>query len=219
MAQWYVIEQPGHQVGPLNSAQVQQMIQSGRLQARHMAWTEAFGTTWRTLGETEFSHLFRATAPSPPLPPAGFGSTHRPFQTGAPAFYASTASIDEKTLIFIVYALYLAGIFSFAFTTIIGLVIAYVKRPTSNAIAQSHLTFLIWTFWLNLGFWAIMFVIGIATFAIIAMVLPVLSLVLLPLFYIVPVVAFLWYLIRLIKGIIALNDNRAIHDPHSWWFG
>jgi uncharacterized membrane protein len=28
-----------------------------------------------------------------------------------------------------------------------------------------------------------------------------------------------WYLIRIIKGIIYANDNRAISQPRSWWFG
>jgi len=30
---------------------------------------------------------------------------------------------------------------------------------------------------------------------------------------------FIWSLIRNIKGILALNDNRPIANPHSWMFG
>jgi uncharacterized membrane protein len=30
---------------------------------------------------------------------------------------------------------------------------------------------------------------------------------------------FFWSLIRSIKGILALNENRAIQNPTSWLFG
>jgi uncharacterized membrane protein len=109
--------------------------------------------------------------------------------------------VSGKQLALTVYILYLASFFV-GITVVIGLVIAYVKIDGADPLLRSHYQFQIRTFWIGLLYLVVgaglcLIVIGIA----------------------VLVWWFIWTLVRCVKGILALNENRPIANPTSWMFG
>jgi len=100
-----------------------------------------------------------------------------------------------------VYILYLAALV-FGLTSIAGVIVAYVKIDTADPVTASHYRFQIRTFWISVLYWVVGGVLALVLvgFAILAW-------------------WFIWYLIRNIKGILALNENRPIANPTSWMFG
>jgi uncharacterized membrane protein len=110
-------------------------------------------------------------------------------------------AVSNTGLAFIVYLLYFAGYFT-GITKIIGVIIAHVQVGSADPVAQSHFRFQIRTFWIGLLY----IVVGVVL-----------------LFVAVGVIVLLWWLVwslvRNIKGILALNENRPIAHPESWMFG
>jgi uncharacterized membrane protein len=110
-------------------------------------------------------------------------------------------AVNDRGFALAVYILYLVG-FLTGITALIGIIIAYVKAPTAPADLKSHFQFQIRTFWIGLvylcvGSFLLYLVVGI----------PIL------LWW------FVWTLVRIIKGLILLNDRRPIANPTSWLFG
>nr|WP_136251017.1 hypothetical protein [Ningiella ruwaisensis] len=100
----------------------------------------------------------------------------------------------------IVYILYLVSIV-IGITSIIGVVIAYVKKSESPAWLQTHYQFQIRTFWIGLLFGFI----GVLTsFILIGFLI---------LFFLV-----IWLIIRCIKGFQYLEKQQAHPNPGSWMF-
>lgn len=100
-----------------------------------------------------------------------------------------------------VYILYLLG-FVTVITALVGVIIASVKTPSSGELMQSHFRFQVHTFWIGLLY----FVAGSVL-----------------LFFYIGAIVWLWWtiwtLIRVIKGMILLNDGKPIASPTSWLFG
>lgn len=100
-----------------------------------------------------------------------------------------------------VYILYLLG-FVTVITALIGAIIASVKVSSSGELVHSHFRFQVHTFWIGLLY----FVAGSVL-----------------LFFYIGAIIWLWWtiwtLIRVIKGMILLNDGRPIASPTSWLFG
>jgi uncharacterized membrane protein len=109
--------------------------------------------------------------------------------------------ISNKNLVLTVYILNFVA-YAVGITSLIGVIIAHVQVGTADPLLASHYRFLIRTFWVGLLY----LVVGI-----------VLSFVVVG--FAVLLWWFIWSLIRNIKGILALNDNRPIANPTSWLFG
>src|SRR5262249_5265007 len=110
-------------------------------------------------------------------------------------------AMSDKQLVLIVYALYLAAFFN-GVTAIIGVIIADVKDSSADPMLHSHYQFQIRTFWIGMLY----LVIGlILMFVLVG--------------FAVLIWAFIWWLVRSIKGLLALNENRPIQNPASWMFG
>ena len=109
--------------------------------------------------------------------------------------------ISDTNLALVVYVLYCVGYFT-GISALIGVIIAHLKVDDADPVLRSHYQFQIRTFWIGLLYLAI----GIP-----------LSIVLIG----VPILVwwFLWSLIRIVKGIIRLNDYKPIARPTSWLFG
>jgi uncharacterized membrane protein len=113
---------------------------------------------------------------------------------------ADTAAISAerlksyKNLTMIAYGLYALGLFLGGVPTIIGLVIAYIKRGEYNGtIYGEHLRFLIRTFWYGV-LWT---VVGL----------------ILSLLYVGFIVMFavgIWYIYRIVRGFLCLNDGKGV---------
>ena len=83
----------------------------------------------------------------------------------------------------------------------IAVIIAYVYRDDSPAWLQGHFQLQIRTFWIGLLFFSLSFI---------TMVILVGQLLLL--------ITFIWYMVRIIKGIKTLNHRQPYANPTSWGF-
>jgi uncharacterized membrane protein len=114
---------------------------------------------------------------------------------------SSQPAVSDTGLAFIVYLLYFAGYLT-GITKIIGVIIAHIQSGSADPVARSHFQFQIRTFWIGL------------LYLIVGAVL---------LFVVVGAFVLLWWLVwsivRNIKGVLALNENRPIANPTSWMFG
>ncbi len=101
---------------------------------------------------------------------------------------------SNRTLTHVIYGLYAFSLF-LGFTAVIAVIINYVKRPdVAGTRLESHFLWQIRTFWwgllwTTLGSIAAYFLIGI----------PIL------------IAAGIWFLYRVIRGWIRLNDNKEMY--------
>jgi uncharacterized membrane protein len=109
--------------------------------------------------------------------------------------------VSDNAFALIVYGLYCAGYFT-AISALIGVIIAHVKVHDADPVLRSHYQFQIRTFWIGLLYLAI----GIPL-CMVLIGIPVL------------VWWLVWSLIRIIKGIISINEHKPIANPKSWLFG
>lgn len=99
------------------------------------------------------------------------------------------------------YVLHIAGLlFSMGLLSVVALIVNYVKRDdAAGTIYESHMNWMIATFWWTL-FWVVVSFIP-------SLVLAVVSFGLLSFLFVIPG---LWYLYRMIKGLLRLLDGRAV---------
>jgi len=109
--------------------------------------------------------------------------------------------MSDATFALIVYVLYLAAFFN-GITALVGVIIAHVKVGTADPMLATHFRFQIRTFWLSV---------------LIVVVGAILCLVLIG--FVILFLWVIWAIVRNVKGLIALNDNRPIANPDSWMFG
>jgi uncharacterized membrane protein len=109
--------------------------------------------------------------------------------------------VSDNILAVVVYLLYGVGYFT-GISALIGVIIAHVKVHDTDPVLRSHYQFQIRTFWIGLLYLAI----GIPL-CIVLIGIPVLA------WWLV------WSLIRIIKGIISVNEYKPIANPRSWLFG
>jgi uncharacterized membrane protein len=106
----------------------------------------------------------------------------------------------------VVYALYLAS-FVVGFTSIIGVVIAYMYRGNGPAWLDEHYRYQIRTFWIGL------------LYAVAAMFL-IVMLMFIFMFMFIGSLLFLalavWFIVRCVKGFKGLQEKRAPHNVDSW---
>jgi uncharacterized membrane protein len=98
----------------------------------------------------------------------------------------------DRTLTLASYVLHLVGAV-IGLPSIIGLILNYLKRGVSGEVLDSHHTWMIRSFW-----WAILWsVIGLLTFVIgVGMV--------------ILLVAWVWYIYRHVRGLIALANGEPM---------
>ena len=109
--------------------------------------------------------------------------------------------MSDATLALIVYVLYLAAFLN-GVTALVGVIIAHVKVREADPVLATHFRFQIRTFWLSV---------------LIVIVGAILCLVLIG--FVILFLWVIWAIVRNVKGLIALNDNRPIANPNSWMFG
>lgn len=106
----------------------------------------------------------------------------------------------DTTMAMVIYALYLAS-FVLGFTSIIGVVIAYVYTGKGPAWLDEHYRYQIRTFWIGLVY---------------GIVFSILTLILIgfPLLLALAV----WLIIRCVKGFKGLQEKRAPSNVDTWLF-
>lgn len=101
---------------------------------------------------------------------------------------------------FITYGLYGAAVIVGP-TAIAGLIYAYlIRSEATGTYLESHLTWLIRTFWITL-------------------LLGFVGVILLLVFvgWIILIVISIWYVYRVVKGFVAFSDMRPLDDPYAWF--
>ena len=109
--------------------------------------------------------------------------------------------ISDSNVAMIVYLLYCTGYFT-GVSALIGVIIAHAKVDDTDPVLRSHYQFQIRTFWIGLLYLTIGFLLSIVLIGI-----PIL------------IWWFLWSLIRIVKGIVRINEYKPIARPTSWLFG
>ena len=110
-------------------------------------------------------------------------------------------AVSDKQLALIVYVLYLAA-YVVGVTGLIGVIIAHVKISSADPLLRTHYQFQIRTFWIGILY----LVVGIVLLLVI-------------IGFAILLWWFIWSLVRNVKGVLALNENKPIADPTSWMFG
>jgi uncharacterized membrane protein len=109
--------------------------------------------------------------------------------------------VSDNALALIVYVLYGAGFFT-AISALVGVIIAHVQVHDADPVLRSHYQFQIRTFWIGLLYLAIGFLLCIVLVG-----------------FLILVWWLVWTLIRIVKGVISLNEHKPIANPRSWLFG
>ena len=105
---------------------------------------------------------------------------------------APQAASDTRLLVILCYALFIL-VFTNGLTSIVGVVLAYIKRSeVRGTIWESHFDNIINTFWVTL-------VAGIAFGILVVFVIGI------PLLFALAI----WFLYRSIKGLVRAIDNKA----------
>jgi len=108
---------------------------------------------------------------------------------------------NPMTMPRITYALFAIACIS-GFPMLIGLIVAYIARSEAPGWLHGHYTFLIGTFWGGL----LLILLGVVTWVIgVGMLL----------LWILP----LWYVIRVVRGWVLLENRQAVPNPGSLLFG
>jgi uncharacterized membrane protein len=111
-------------------------------------------------------------------------------------------TVSNSQLALVVYILYLVSYAVGGVTALVGVIIAYIQVGEADPLLASHYRFQIRTFWIGLLY----LVVGTVLLIVFVGVL-------------VWLWWFIWSLVRCIKGLLALNENRPIANPTSWMFG
>lgn len=109
--------------------------------------------------------------------------------------------VSNKQMALVVYILYFIS-YVVGITAVIGVVIAHIEVGRADPYLRSHYQFQIRTFWIGLLY----LVIGVILCLVVVGIVVLLW-------------WFVWTLVRCIKGVLALNENRPIENPNSWLFG
>ncbi|SUA51307.1 Predicted membrane protein [Oligella ureolytica] len=111
-------------------------------------------------------------------------------------------SEKQKNFLLVTYIVFAVGLFTCGLISIAGLVMVYIKRDDyKNSIYESHVTYLIRTFWIGLLYGFISFILAILGIGVISGIL-----------------TSIWYVIRVVKGFITFYDDEPIQDPKTWLF-
>lgn len=117
-----------------------------------------------------------------------------PSQTTAPL---AEGNASQAKLVYILYLVsLLVGI-----TGLVGVIMAYINKKDAPEWLQSHYQFQIRTFWIGMlyGF------IGMLTTVILVG-------------FLILVFWLVWFIMRCVKGMKALDSNQPVENPTSWMF-
>ncbi|QCK86067.1 hypothetical protein E8L99_10030 [Phreatobacter aquaticus] len=111
-----------------------------------------------------------------------------------------TPVVEATTMAMVAYVLFIAGAI-IPLTPIIAVIMAYINRGTASAWLATHYTWIIRTFWISLAY------------SILCIVLMFVGIG-----FLLLAVLVVWFLVRIIRGLMLLNKREPIADPNSWLF-
>lgn len=101
----------------------------------------------------------------------------------------------------LVYGLYLIGLIPIfgVVPILVGLVLAYLNRGQSDPVAEAHYDYQIRQFWIGLLYMAVSLILMVIVIGVIGVI-----------------AAVVWWIVRALKGIVALSRGEAPADPKTW---
>jgi len=111
---------------------------------------------------------------------------------------AGTPAAEGGSTAKIIYILYLVSLV-LGVTAVVGLIMAYVYQGQGPAWVQTHYRFQIRTFWILI----------LASLVALLLTLVVIGVVLWPLILV-------WFIVRCVRGIIAVDKQQPYPKPASW---
>lgn len=116
-----------------------------------------------------------------------------------------TADRADPTLGHIVYGIYALGLLSAGLATLVSFLLCLVKRQdVRGTLLESHFTWIIRTF-----LWSVA--------AVVACIILTLTIVGIPLAWLLGIAVSIWSIYRIVIGWIRLSEGRAIPDPEAWF--
>ncbi len=106
---------------------------------------------------------------------------------------------NNADIVKLIYLLNFGGFLTGGLTTIIGLVMAYLRRSDADDLAETHFTYQIRTFWIGLLY-------GVISSLLIVFVVGIFMLL----------ATIVWIIVRNIKGFFWMNDGKPVPDPETW---
>ncbi len=101
---------------------------------------------------------------------------------------------NNRNFVLVTYALFAIGVFTGGVFTLVGVIMAYVKRADcAGTYLETHTQWLISTFWWGMLWYVLS---GLTVFIGIG--------------FIGFLVTSIWYLYRIVKGIVKFADSRAV---------
>ncbi|PCJ71180.1 MAG: hypothetical protein COA62_00720 [Rhodobiaceae bacterium] len=109
-----------------------------------------------------------------------------------------STSASQSDTVKLVYLLNFAG-FVVGITTLIAVVIAYLKRDEADSVAASHFTYQIRTFWISI------------LFVVVSMFLMMIAIG-----FILMLGWLIWAIVRNVKGFMLISEGKPIPEPETW---
>lgn len=107
-------------------------------------------------------------------------------------------SEGECNTLLVAYVLYTVGLFTGGLVTVAGVIVCHIKRnEVTGSALQSHYRWLIRTFWFGLLWCSILWLLALTV---------ILLFVIWPGF----IALGIWYLYRIIRGVLAFTERRAL---------
>ena len=164
--------------------------------------------------------------------PSEAPNTPSPLREQAQAPAPQAAPDSGKALA--VYLLHLGGFLTSGLTNLVAVILAYVLRDGADPVTRSHLTNGATIFWGALVFNLVAFglagagvvsALGLAALSDVGVSLDAAALGIGPVVAILiaggallGLYAFVWFLVRTIKGLVELNARRPYANPSAWGF-
>ena len=108
---------------------------------------------------------------------------------------------NTKDSLMLIYLIFASGALTFGFTTILGAIWLVLERDKVDDVLQSHVDFLLQTFWKN---WVFILVGGFLSVFLIG--------------FLVLIFWFFWLIVRSLRGLKALKADETIENPKRWGF-
>jgi uncharacterized membrane protein len=116
-------------------------------------------------------------------------------RTSVPPYSPERQDLESlRTIVLVIYGLYALGVFVAGAATLVGIILAYVKRSdAAGTVYQSHFSWAISTFWISI----LITIIGAITTLILVG-------------WLILGVGFIWYVYRIVKGWMRASERRPI---------
>lgn len=125
-----------------------------------------------------------------------------------PAPHSAATADDGKVPAFIVYGLYIAGVFSANLISPIGVIVAYVCRDGASPWVRSHLDSQIRMFWVVFWWMIAPFLIGMVLLGVMPVIGAIAAIPLLIVWGIAALVTTIWFCVKSVLGLLRLINSQ-----------